>query len=48
MWSKVNNSLRKAEARTEADLLQAIGAALAEITAQDAAHWFVSCGYSFI
>ena len=41
MWSKVNNSLRKAEARTEADLLQAIGAALAEITAQDAAHCFL-------
>ncbi len=48
MWSKVKNSLRKAEARTENDLLEAIGAALAEITAQDAAHWFVSCGYSFI
>lgn len=48
MWSKVKNSLRTAEARTESELLAAIGAALHQITAQDAAHWFVSCGYSFI
>jgi transposase len=48
MWSKVKNSLPKAEARTEGELLAAIGAALNQITAQDAAHWFVSCSYSFI
>lgn len=48
MWSKVKNSLRKAEARTASELLEAIGAALTQVTAQDAAHWFVSCGYSFI
>ena len=48
MWSKVKNSLRTAEPRTESELLAAIGAALHQITAQDAAHWFVSCGYSFI
>jgi transposase len=48
MWSKVKQSLRTAEARTEEELHQAIGAALETVTAQDAAHWFVSCGYSFI
>jgi len=26
----------------------AIGRALQAITPQDAAHWFVACGYSFI
>ena len=48
MWSKVKQSLRSAEARTEGDLLQAIAAALASVTAKDAIHWFASCGYSFI
>lgn len=48
MWSKVKNSLRSTAARTEEDLHTAIGAALQKVTAQDAAHWFVSCGYSFI
>jgi len=48
MWSKVKQHLRSAEARTEPDLLQAIGSALACITAKDAMHWFASCGYSFI
>ena len=48
MWSKVKNSLRRAEARTEAELEQAIAAALAEVTPKDAANWFASCGYSFI
>lgn len=48
MWSKLKQSLRRAEARTEADLLQAIAAALASVTAKDAMHWFASCGYSFI
>ena len=48
MWSKVKQHLRSAEARTEAELLGAIGAALATVTAQDAINWFVSCGYSFI
>ena len=47
MWSKVKGLLRTAEARTPADLVQAIGQALARITAQDALGWFVSCGYSF-
>jgi transposase len=48
MWSKVKQRLRSVEARTEADLLGAIGSALASITAQDAINWFASCGYSFI
>jgi transposase len=48
MWSKVKNSLRRQEARTAEELVAAIAAALGEVTARDAAHWFASCGYSFI
>ena len=48
MWSKVKALLRSAKARTEATLLAAIGAALAEVTAQNAEGWFASCGYSII
>jgi len=47
MWSKVKGLLRGAEARTPADLIAAIGRALAKITPQDALGWFGSCGYSF-
>jgi transposase len=47
MWSKVKGLLRAAEARTSAELVAAIGQALAKITRQDALGWFVSCGYSF-
>ena len=47
MWSKVKTLLRGAEARIPADLITAIGQALASVTAQDALGWFVSCGYSF-
>jgi len=47
MWSKVKALLRAAEARTPADLIQAIGRALSQVTAQDALGWFASCGYSF-
>lgn len=47
MWSKVKHLLRSAEARTPAELIQAIGEALAKITLQDALGWFASCGYSF-
>ena len=47
MWSKVKALLRGAEARTPAELITAIGQALARVTAQDALGWFVSCGYSF-
>jgi transposase len=47
MWSKIKNLLRAAEARTPADLITAIGQALAKVTPQDALGWFASCGYSF-
>jgi transposase len=47
MWSKVKGLLRGAEARTAADLITAIGQALAKVTPQDALGWFASCGYSF-
>lgn len=45
MWSKVKAMLRKAKARTEETLLQAIGNALAAVTRSDATNWFASCGY---
>jgi len=48
MWSKVKNHLRSAAARTAEELQQAIAAALAKVTPQDAAGWFASCGYGFI
>ncbi len=48
MWSKVKTFLRSAEARTPADLGEAIGRALRCVTSQDAANWFAHCGYSFI
>ena len=47
MWSKVKSLLRAAEARTPADLITAIGQALAKATSQDALGWFTACGYSF-
>ena len=47
MWSKVKWLLRSAQARTPADLVQAISQALSQISAKDALGWFVSCGYSF-
>jgi transposase len=48
MWSKVKASLRKAEARTNPNLLTAIGASFEAVTSQDARNWFAHCGYSFI
>lgn len=48
MWSKIKSCLRSAEARTEAALIEAIAAALASVTPQDALNWFASCGYTFI
>ncbi len=47
MWSKVKDPLRGAEARTPADLIAAIGHALAKGTSQGALGWFASFGYSF-
>lgn len=46
MWSKVKAVLRQLKARTQQDLEQAIGQALATVTPQDALAWFKSCGYS--
>ena len=48
MWSKVKTYLRAAQARTAEALVQAIAAALATVTAQDAMNWFAHCGYSII
>lgn len=48
MWSKIKQSLRSSEARTNEALLEAIASALKSVTAQDARNWFASCGYSFI
>jgi transposase len=48
VWSKVKNTLRSLEARTSESLLQAIGQALSQITAQDTLNWFAHCGYNFI
>jgi transposase len=47
MWSKIKGLLRRAEARTPAELISAIGQALARVTPADALGWFVSCGYRF-
>jgi transposase len=48
MWSKIKALLRKAEARTSEDLLQAVTNALRSITSDDAMGWFAHCGYSII
>jgi transposase len=47
MWSKVKESLRAAQARTEEALLKAIGAALEAVRLSDAQGWFASCGYRY-
>jgi transposase len=44
MWSKVQALLRRAQARNPEDLVAAVGAALAQVTPQDALGWFASCG----
>jgi transposase len=46
MWSKIKTRLRSAKARTEAELISAIAAALASISASDARGFFSSCGYT--
>jgi transposase len=45
-FAKVKNLLRKSAARTKEALLEAIGAALCTITAQDAWGFFEHAGYS--
>ena len=44
-FSKVKQSLRRAEARTDDDLRAATWAAFATITKADANGWFTHCGY---
>ncbi len=41
----VKQSLRRAAKRTQDELVEAIGAAVGAVTAQDAAGWFTHCGY---
>lgn len=48
MWSKVKAHLRKAAARTEESLYEAIANALCTITPQDAQAWFKHCKYGTI
>lgn len=45
MWSKLKSYLRKAKARTEAEIDRAIAEGLNLITAQDCRGWFKHCGY---
>jgi transposase len=45
MWSKVKQFLRSAKARTQEALIKAIADALETVSSQDAAAWFMSCGY---
>ena len=44
-FSKVKQSLRRAQARTDDDLRAATWAAFATITTADASGWFTHCGY---
>jgi transposase len=44
-FSKVKQSLRRAQSRTDDDLRAATWAAFATITTADAAGWFTHCGY---
>jgi transposase len=44
-FSKLKASLRRAEARTREALIEAMGAALSTISAQDASSFFGHCGY---
>jgi len=44
-FSKVKQSLRRAQPRTDDDLRAATWRAFATITASDAAGWFAHCGY---
>jgi transposase len=44
-FSKLKGMLRTAEARTREALIEAIGAALSAVSAQDASGFFGHCGY---
>lgn len=45
-WSKIKTYLRRAKARTRAELEKALREALLLITEEDALGWFKSCGYT--
>ena len=45
MWSKVKTHLRQVKERCKDALIDAVGAALRTVTAQDAQGWFKHCGY---
>lgn len=48
MWSKVKAHLRRVKPRDDQSLLEAIGAALDQVSMTDVVNWFASCGYSLI
>jgi transposase len=48
MWSKIKETLRSTQARTQPDLLRAIASAFESVSSRDAMNWFASCGYSCI
>lgn len=45
-WSKIKTYLRRAKARTRAELEKALAEALLWISSKDAEGWFKSCGYA--
>ncbi len=47
-WSKVKTSLRRLQARTFPDLIEALQPALLALTPQDIQAWFAHCGYTII
>jgi transposase len=44
-FSKIKGLMRKAEARSREALLEALGAAISALSAQDARRFFEHCGY---
>ena len=44
-FSKIKGLLRKVQARTREALIEALGAAISAVTAEDAAGFFAHCGY---
>jgi transposase len=47
-FSKVKRILRKAQSRTREALVEAIGAAISTVTAEDARGFFEHCGYGMV
>ena len=45
MWSKIKAQLRHVKKRCQDALIEAVGAALKTVSAQDAQGWFKHCGY---